>query len=980
MKTSSRFLAATMLVWAAACSPPPDKDDPPVPQNPEERPEGTSDFETSLGAGGGPSRGNEDTQAGGSTSSGSTSSGTGGAPSAPQRLVEESDIFKLEGNLLYVMNRYRGLQVLDITNLDQPVLVGRAPIFGYPREMYVRGTKAYIIVSDYYTFWRDETVDGLGGFYGSQLRIIDISDPTAPVVEGGINIEGDCGDSRIVGDVMYLVSQRYSWWWRYDSTDVEDKTVVLSVNIADPANIRAVDSVEFARAGWDNHISVTPETIYVAVPGYDYWEQDGQWGSEYFTTITAVDIHDPAGDITVRGNVRLPGHVQDRWAIDEYDDVLRVASGQSWGNGDVYLTTLDVTDKDRISQLARYTLRVNESLMSSRFDGPRGYLVSYRNIDPLFSFDLSDPASPRLMGELEMTGWLDFMVPMGDRIVAMGHEDVTDGQGNRTISLAVSLIDPTPNTPVLLSRVVLDGAWGWLPAERDDFAKVFRVLQDQGLVLFPFQAWSHQDYRYIGGVQLVDLGRNALTMRGLIQDAGWVERGIPHGTETVLTLSSEIFQVVNIVNRDQPAIRARLELARNVQDFAVLGDSHTVQLAGDWYMGDTSVVITPLSDPDAVSPLASVHVPAPYGRMFVNGSMAYVASLQSTDPDPVTGEVRQATRVQVIDLTNPAQPVVRGSVTLPEQVWLGYHSWYWGSGDEVVQVGGSVLAFHPYRYGWYGRGDCYDCGGGGGPAEIPAQVIYLVDLSNPDQPVLASTVTIDGVDWAWGLKARGDMLYLSYYVSAQRNGNWYARYFLRRIDVSNPANPQLLPAVNIPGFFVDASEDNRYVYTLENWWDGVNQTSRTMVHALALLDNRAYLRSSVELQGWVSNVVIQGGVGFTTTYWYENTTVDNLERWVGHMQLITLDLSNAASIRVAGTADVPYNWAYLQKVDRGLAFLGSGAGIFVYSVSDVNAPTFRQFFRTQGWANDLILHGDRAYLPSGYHGVQVLDVLTMQPL
>ena len=51
----------------------------------------------------------------------------------------------------------RGLQVVDLSDLDRPRLVGRAPIFGYPREMYVRGSLAYVIVSDYYTYWRDDT-------------------------------------------------------------------------------------------------------------------------------------------------------------------------------------------------------------------------------------------------------------------------------------------------------------------------------------------------------------------------------------------------------------------------------------------------------------------------------------------------------------------------------------------------------------------------------------------------------------------------------------------------------------------------------------------------------------------------------------------------------------------------------------------------------------------------------------------------------
>jgi uncharacterized secreted protein with C-terminal beta-propeller domain len=951
-----------------------------TPQNSDESPVGESEFETDLGGnhGGSPSAaggayGSEDANAGGTAAPG----GNRGTTTAPQRLVEESDIYKLVDGYLYVLNAYRGLQVLDISNLDNPRLVARVPIFGYPREMYVREGKAYVIVSDYYTFWRSEQTDNLDGFYGSQLRIIDVNNPLSPVVVGGINLDGDCSDSRIVGDVMYLVSARYSWYWRNDTTDNEDKTTVISVNIADPSNIHQVDAKDFPRNGWDDHLHVTPRTIYLASTGYDSWQDPrGYWRGEYVTRIRAIDITNPRGLIALRGETRVQGRVPDRWAMDEYLGVLRVASAQSWGNGDLELNTFDVTNLDSVTRIGGHTLHVNENLTAARFDGPRGYIVSFRNIDPLFSFDLSDPANPVLMGELEMTGWLDFMVPMGDRIVALGHDQVTEN-GHTYWSLAVSLIDTTPAAPVLISRVTLDGVWGWIPAERDDFAKVFKVLSEQGLVLVPYQAWDRENYRYIGGVQLVDFSRDALTLRGLIGNAGWVERGIPYDPTTVMTLSDQVFQVVDIANRDQPRVRARLELARNVQDFAVLGNTHTVQLSGDWYMGDTSVTVTPLADPDATTPLAQLHVPAPYGRMFVNGSMAYVASVQEDGVDQ-NGNTRRATKIQVVDVSDPTAPRLRGTVTLPQEVWLGYHYWYWGSGDEVVQVNGSVLAFHPYNH-WYWYGDCWGCGYSNEP---PTHKIFIVDLSNADHPVVASTVELDGLDWAWGLKARGDTLYMSYYRSSQRDGNWYARYYLRRIDVSNPAAPVILPEVNIPGMFVDVSQGGQHVYTMESRYnyDEDSYGYTTTLYSLALLNDRAYLRSSVDIPGYLNNVLVDGTHGFASTYWYGYLEEGGQRVWHYTSKLVTLDLSDAHHLRMAAEVDVPFDWAYLQKVERGLAFMGSWPGIFLYRVGDIDNPVFEQFFRTQGWSQDIILHGDHAYVPSGYYGVQVLDLNTLSPL
>ena len=82
----------------------------------------------------------------------------------------------------------------------------------------------------------------------------------------------------------------------------------------------------------------------------------------------------------VRGSTQVPGRVQDRWSMDEYDGHLRVASGQTWGNGDVYLNTISVKNPDSLVIAGSYTLQVGERLTAARFDGTHGYLVSAKNI------------------------------------------------------------------------------------------------------------------------------------------------------------------------------------------------------------------------------------------------------------------------------------------------------------------------------------------------------------------------------------------------------------------------------------------------------------------------------------------------------------------------------------------------------------------------------------------------------------------------
>lgn len=935
------------------------------------RPRGTTDFATRTGSQGNTNAGGGGLDRGSETGAPADNQ-TGGGDTQP-REVEESDIYKVVGNHMFVLNRYRGLQILDISNLDAPTLVGKAPIYGYPRDMYVRDSKAYVIVSDYYSYWRDDLAAedaAVAPFYGSQLRIIDISNLQSPQVVGGINLEGDCSDSRIVGDVLYTVSQRYPWYGPWGQTsDGEDKTTVVSISIADDQNVHLVDSKDFPRQGWSHHLNVSSDTIFLASSGYDY-DANG-WDYTARTVVRYVDISDPAGQIVVRGQVQVPGYVNDRWSLDPYQGVLRVASGTSWGNGDIFLTTVDVSNPDAMTQMGQYTLHISERLTAARFDGPRGYLVSYRNVDPLYAFDLSNPASPVLMGELHMSGWLDFIVPQGDRLVALGHED-TSASGQRDISLAVSLVDVSDgHEPLLLDRETVGENWGWVPSDRDDFAKVFRVLPQQGLVLFPFQSWSRADYRYVGGVQLLDLARDSLTLRGLIQNAGWVERGIPHGDNTVMTLSSEVFQIMDIADRDHPALRGRLELARNVQDFAVLGEGNSVQLSGDWWRGDTQISVVPLADPDSPSPTSSLHVPAPYGRMFRNGGLVYVSSVQ--DVDDGDGNAHRAARVQVVDLSDPANPRERGSVTLPEEVYASYGYWYWGWGDQVVQVRDNMLAFFRFRYNYWGWED------DGTGAQPQSHTLYLVDLSNPDNPVLASTTEVSGSEWAWGLQARGNTLYLSEYQSFRGDDDyWYARYYLRRVDVSNPYQPQVMDRVNIPGMYVGAKEDDQTIYTQENWWDDHENRYRTVVHALVVYQGLAYLQSSVELPGYVYNLLLNNDAAFSTTTEYGYRDVAGEQQWYSQSFLVALDLSDTQNIALASQLEVPAPWGWMVGVDAGRAFVSAGPGIFAFNVSDIHNVAEERFFRTQGWGHQVSVNGDKAFVTSGYHGVQVLNLANTQ--
>lgn len=130
----------------------------------------------------------------------------------------------------------------------------------------------------------------------------------------------------------------------------------------------------------------------------------------------------------------------------------------------------------------------------------------------------------------------------------------------------------------------------------------------------------------------------------------------------------------------------------------------------------------------------------------------------------------------------------------------------------------------------------------------------------------------------------------------------------------------------------------------------------------------------MEVPGYVNSVIVDGPAAFATTQWYEVLHTEQGDSWKSHSQLLAIDLSDPQALRLAGTAEVPRQWAYLQEVEGGRAFLGSDAGILTYLVTDIESLAFEQFFRTQGWSQSIVVAGEHAFVPSGYYGVQVLEL------
>lgn len=513
------------------------------------------------------------------------------SPEAQQvaRDIEEADIVKIVDGKLYALNRYRGLLIVDVQNPDAPVLLGSLDLRGRGIEMYVSGQRVYAVLSaDFYYAY----AGGGGGtavpaiapgpmppqpdFSGSQLAIINTSNPAVPTLAGKINLVGYATDSRRVGDIIYVVGGNFVPFMPHQGDEPVSQVAegfVASINVADPNNIVPVERETFSGNSLEIHVSQT--TIFAA--GRDYNPNTGN----SFTHVQTIDISDPAGSIVLRGSVDVPGLLRNRFYMDDYQDVLRIATDSNgFGFREARLYTYALADLDHITPLGQTRIIQGESLEAVRFDGPRGYAVTFLRVDPLFVMDLSDPANPRVVGELEVPGYSTHIEPRGNRLIAVG---VDDTNGNRPAVAYYDVEDPA--NPTQLSRVVLGPPGSYTESEALWDEKAFKVIDELGLIVVPFKHVDYPDFppgpiptpfgagassseadrpRCTNGVQLVDFSDSALTQRGIFEHEGRVERVGVIGPR-VFALSQVRLQTVDISDRSNPVQKGMIEFFSNDQ-------------------------------------------------------------------------------------------------------------------------------------------------------------------------------------------------------------------------------------------------------------------------------------------------------------------------------------------------------------------------------------------------------------------------------
>lgn len=293
------------------------------------------------------------------------------------------------------------------------------------------------------------------------LYVYDISDPASPVLQGTTTQEGFYYSSRKIGDIVYLFTQKgFASPVEYQNEAKANGGVIPCVN----GKEIAYDHIYLPEEGNNGlicssvNMNEPQKTIDDIMILYDYAEIYVSADSIYLYrgnyrnngSLTEIaKFHIEEGMINAVNATSVKGTINDVFAIQEHQDNLRILT-TSYNNDSNTSNQLYLLDKNLNLVGSLEGIAEGEEIYAARYFENTAYFITYRNTDPLFAADISDPANPRLLGELEISGFSEYLHFWGnDKLLGIGYE--TNADSGEFLGLKLVMFDISD--PVSLTAI-----------------------------------------------------------------------------------------------------------------------------------------------------------------------------------------------------------------------------------------------------------------------------------------------------------------------------------------------------------------------------------------------------------------------------------------------------------------------------------------------------------------------------------------------
>jgi len=368
--------------------------------------------------------------------------------------VEEGDLVVVKDGFIYSVKEH-SITVVDATN---PKNLALAATLKIEDSKYISKLALYdhllIAIGDKYL--------EKAGTSMSTATLYDISNPKSPKFLREVGQEGYLQDIRITNDTLYLIGNMFPNYWAlrdnktidlkpktYDSRGTKEfqslplEKISILPNTLDGTYslITALDLKNGAKAtantkgylGGSSGLYMSEDALYLTTPVYDGSAvvpaenriMDMRIWMPRATNTQIFKWNVDGTTMNFVGNTEVKGTVLNQYSMDEYKGNFRIVTteGNTWDEKNISRNHLFILDKNLKELGTVKDLAPGEKVYSARFMGEKAYVVTFKQVDPLFVIDVANPQKPTVLGELKIPGFSNYLHPLDEtHLIGIGYD------------------------------------------------------------------------------------------------------------------------------------------------------------------------------------------------------------------------------------------------------------------------------------------------------------------------------------------------------------------------------------------------------------------------------------------------------------------------------------------------------------------------------------------------------------------------------
>lgn len=488
--------------------------------------------------------------------------------------VDEADIVKTDGEYIYYAGDSKKIKIIDANEQE---LVSEIQLYnedeeGGSQQIYINDDKLVVISSKYVTTTVTcgiEDVITSNQAFSTDIYEYNVSDKNNIVQEKSVSLAGDYLNSRMIGDIVYVITNQYVYkndeskeedllpYYIEDNTEnkqfipyeyiyyeEENKNNsyinIMSVNLEGETQVKSF-------LGSGSKVYVSEKNIYITKTKQNE-TVDQEKGivsvtlGDAVTKIYKFGINN--GKITLKETSEAPGYLLNQFSMDEYDGYFRIATSSTEDgkkSNNIYVFDARLNKAGELTNIA-----VDENIYAVRFMGEKAYVVTFKQVDPLFVIDLSNQKEPKILGELKVPGFSNYLHVYDEtHLIGIGQNTVTDENGNtKTQGVKVSLFDVTNATePVEVSNIVLGESGAYSAALYNHKAVLF--IKEKGILAFPLTIYkNNQNSEAFNGIEVLQISlEEGIQEKGRIR--GESSKEYEESIDRVIYIEDKLFSINN---------------------------------------------------------------------------------------------------------------------------------------------------------------------------------------------------------------------------------------------------------------------------------------------------------------------------------------------------------------------------------------------------------------------------------------------------